>query len=75
MHNNSLRTINICNKANEKMVLQYDKNSKFIKEWNSIKEAGNSLNIQRSHISECCNNKRKTAGNYIWKFKIDKGVS
>ncbi len=50
-----------------KIITQYDLNGSFIKNWNSIKEAQNELNI--SHISEVCNNKRKTAGKYIWRFK------
>ncbi len=51
-----------------KKVKQYSLNNKFIKEWNSIKEAGNELHISQGNIVNCCKNKRYTAGNYIWKY-------
>lgn len=51
-----------------KKVKQYDLNNKFIKEWGSIKIAGEKLNINQGNIVNCCKNKRKTAGNYIWKY-------
>lgn len=50
-----------------KQVLQYTKDGKFIKEWSSIISATNELNIK--HIGSVCNNKRKSAGGYIWKYK------
>lgn len=46
---------------------QYSKNGEFIKTWPSIKEAGESLNIQKSDITNCCLGYNKTAGGYIWK--------
>ena len=52
-----------------KPVLQYDLHGNFIKEWPSATKAGESLNKKNSAISECCNNKRKSAYNFIWKFK------
>jgi len=54
---------------NLKPVIQYDLDGTFIKEWNSIKSAGSELKINRSHISNCCNGKRKTSGGYVWKLK------
>lgn len=48
-------------------ILQFSLDNKFIKQWNSIKEAEKKLNI--SHISDCCGKKRKTAGGYIWKYE------
>ena len=33
---------------------QYDLNNNFIKTWNSIADASNSLNIRQSHIGTCC---------------------
>jgi hypothetical protein len=50
-------------------VIQYDKQGNFIKEWPSQIEAAIFLNKQSSAISECCSGKRKSAYNYIWKFK------
>lgn len=57
-------------KKSSKPVLQYDLNGIFIKEWSSASEAARSLNIPISNICSCCNNQRKTASGYIWKYKI-----
>lgn len=56
-------------KNNIKPVLQYDRNGNFIKEWINPAKAGDTLKIIRQNIYDCCNGKRKTAGNYIWKYK------
>lgn len=50
-------------------VIQFDKNNNFIKEWESIANAGNILQINKSNISLCCKKKRKTAGGYKWEYK------
>lgn len=50
-------------------ILQYDRNGNFIKEWYGIKNASQNLNISTSNIVTCCQNKRKTAGGYVWKYK------
>ena len=50
-----------------KIVFQYNKNGVFIKEWQSVKEAVVTLGLH--HISAVALNKRKTSGNYIWKYK------
>ena len=49
-----------------KKVNQYTMNNDFIKCWNSISQAEKELGI--THISMCCKNKRKSAGNYIWRY-------
>jgi hypothetical protein len=52
-----------------KKVDQFDTSGNYIKTWDSIKEAGDSLNIDRGVISRCCSGKRyKTAGGFIWKY-------
>ena len=53
-----------------KKVYQYDLNGLFIKEWNSIKEAGETLNISRGNISKCSNEKMKFAGGYVWRKEL-----
>jgi hypothetical protein len=53
----------------KKSILQYDKQGNFIKEWSSIREASNNLNINETAISQTLNNKQKTSGNYIWRYK------
>jgi len=52
-------------------VLQFSKNDEFLKEFNSITEASNYTNIDKSEISSVCHNRRnrKFAGGFIWKFK------
>lgn len=52
-----------------KPIIQFDKNEIFVREWDSIKEAGETLLIDRSNISGCCKGKTKTAGGFIWKYK------
>lgn len=54
--------------SNEKPICQYNLQNKFIKKWNSLKEASNNLNISYTNISKCCNGKGKTAGGFIWKY-------
>lgn len=49
-----------------KKVNQYTMNNDFIKCWNSIAQAEKELGI--THISMCCKDKRKSAGNYIWRY-------
>jgi hypothetical protein len=55
--------------TNAKRVLQYDSNMNLIKEWDTITQASNDLNIYNSNISMCCNGKLKTTGGFIWKYK------
>lgn len=49
------------------VVNQYDLEGNFIKQWSSIKEAQLKLGI--NNVSACCNNRRKKAGGYIWKYE------
>ena len=60
-------------KANYKSILMFEKKGNFIKKFNCIKDAEKELKINNSNISQCCLNKRKTAGNYIWKYEKDGG--
>ena len=55
-----------------KKILQYDFNGNFIKEWDSTNNAANTLNIQRTGITSCLKKRNKSAGGFIWKYKIDK---
>lgn len=55
------------NNKQQRVVLQYDINNNFIKEWENGYKAEKKLKIR--HINEVCLNKRKTAGGYIWRFK------
>ena len=56
---------------NNKPVIQKDLNGNFIKRWNSIIEAGKTLNINRANITSCCkkNGTYKTVGGFIWEYE------
>lgn len=62
-------TIEKVSKSRQKPIEQYNKENIFLNEFNDGVEAENVTGIHRSHISQCCNGKRKTAGGYIWRFK------
>ena len=55
--------------SNSKPVLQYNKDGKFINEYNSVGEASRITGANSSHIASCCRQERKTAKDYIWKYK------
>lgn len=59
--------------ASAKKVVQYDKNLNIIKVWDCMSSACDELKISNSLISRCCHNKKKTAGGFIWRFKIEEG--
>ena len=50
-------------------IIQYDLEDNFIKEWHGIKYTSKKLKISTANIISCCKGKRKTAGNYKWKYK------
>lgn len=54
-------------KDKRKIVLQYDLNENFIREWRSTADVTKKLGF--SHIVDCCNFKRKTANKFIWRYK------
>ena len=51
---------------NSKVVLQYDKDGNFIREWGRTMDIRRELNL---HVGACCRGERKTCGGYIWKYK------
>lgn len=52
-----------------KKVEMYSLDGEFIKDFNSLHEAGRETGIGREHISRCCRGLALTAGKHIWKFK------
>ena len=50
-------------------IIQYDKNMKFIKKWNSSREIERDLNYLHSNILACCNGIYKTMYGYVWRFE------
>ena len=56
-------------KSNMRPILQFTRKGKFINGYESIMSAGRNTKINPSQILQVCKNFRKTAGNYIWKYK------
>ena len=52
-----------------KSVMQYTKQGTLINIWNSITEASKILNISKGDITNCCKNKNKSAGGFVWHYK------
>lgn len=52
-----------------KAVMQYDLAGNIVNEFISMSDAARHLNVNHGNISMCCNGKRDTAYNFIWKFK------
>jgi hypothetical protein len=68
-NNNPLTIQHFIESSHKKPVLQYTKDCKFVAEYTSAKNAERQTNIYQGNISQCCNQKRKSAGGYIWKYK------
>lgn len=56
-------------KAHKKSILQYDLNDNLIKEFNSIKEAAEEVNVSKPAVVHCLKGKTRKAGGYKWKYK------
>ncbi len=52
-----------------KIILQFDLEGNFLKEWVGIKNTSEILNIYEDGIINCCKGKQKTCGGFIWKYK------
>lgn len=61
--------------GNKKITYQFDLQGTFIKEWESAKEAGSILNIQKHDITTCCRGKIKSAGGFRWSYNRDTGFN
>lgn len=53
-----------------KKVFQFTIDGKLLNDYDSIIEAAKENNIYRSNISACCRGKLKSAGGFVWKFKL-----
>lgn len=81
-HNNNVENLEWCSEAmnmqhnadnkpeNSRKIFQFDlvDETKLIGTYNSIKEASEKTNINKTSIIHCCSGKYKKAGNYIWKY-------
>ena len=57
--------------ARAKAVLQYDLDGNFLREYVSANNADDELNLGHGNVYSVCCGKKKSAGNYIWKFKTE----
>lgn len=53
-----------------KPVIQYDLDGNVIARFRGQNEAGRLTGISGANISQVCNNKRKTAGGFIWRYEV-----
>jgi hypothetical protein len=56
-------------KDKRKTVLQYDLVGKFIKEWESLKQAEDILHIDARSIGSCARGEYSHAGHFLWQYK------
>lgn len=54
--------------GNSKAINMYEKDGSYIRSFRSAHDAEVELGISHSHISQCCNHRRKSAGGYVWQF-------
>ena len=54
-----------------RVVLQFTKDGIFVAEYESAREASRQTGVHHGQLIWCCNNKLKTAGGYVWKYKED----
>jgi hypothetical protein len=67
-YKHTIETKNFISNSKLKAVSQYDKNNNFIKNWDSAKNAGKELKICSQNISNCCKERLKSAGGFIWRY-------
>lgn len=56
------------NNGSSLKVNQHDLNHNYINTYPSISDAANENNLSATSLWKCCNNKRKTSGNFIWEY-------
>ena len=57
--------------AHSVSVVKYSMDGVFIKKYNSFAEAANDNNLSMTAISNCCRNKTKSSGGFIWRYGND----
>ena len=53
---------------NARKVAQYSKDGQLIKIWDYMKQASEELKINQSCLTECCRDRQKTAGGFVWRY-------
>ena len=64
---NKSRRKKLLNKRGKK-IAQLDNNKQIIKIFPSLMQTVRELKLNKSHLSQCCNGKRKTTGGYYWQY-------
>jgi hypothetical protein len=55
-----------------KRVDQIDKvTGEVLRQWDSVMDAARELGLCPTHISKCAQGKRKTHGNFVWKYVLE----
>ena len=67
-HKDQLRMLSMYGTMKSKKVMQFSENGKFIKEYQSMKEAGRVTGIRDGNICKCCKGMVNKAGGYIWRY-------
>ena len=52
-----------------KAINQYDLQGNFIREWECSMQVQRELGISQNGVIQCCKERRKTAGGFVWKYK------
>jgi hypothetical protein len=58
-------------KSNRKIIVQYSLDGKFIKQWDSLNQAGRELKINVSSIKDCCKKRFNQIKGYIFRYLGD----
>lgn len=53
----------------QKPVLAFDLNGKFLKEYNSPREAARAIKISEESVRQCCRGTHQSAGGFVFKYK------
>lgn len=62
--------ITLCNEANKKPIIQYQKTGEFVKKYNSIRDAEIETGINKKAIWCCLNGITQTSGGFKWNYEI-----
>lgn len=67
--NNNMHGVTGYNNPRSKNIIQYDLKMNYIREWPNARIASQELNLNYQSLNNCCLNKTKTSGGFIWKYK------
>lgn len=68
--NNNMFGVTGYDNKRSKPIEQFNLDGKFIKEWANCRIASKETNIHFVGINNCCLGKNKTAGGFVWKYKL-----